>query len=298
MKNQAITIILLFSASMVFGAFSIKNVSAEDRLPGYNYVEEKGQNFKESKRVKVFDPNGNLVGLDIFFRRGGNVRKVYRTDGTLKFSHEVYANGATREHIEYNKSGTFVTERQTYFPNGKIWWEATRKADGNTLRKDYHSDGTLRSIRELFDKNGFCDTTFRKDGSKWYGKERKSGMTGRGESFYHTADGKHSLRRIFDGSNMKVKVLDSKGNELYSQEWTRGGRNYSLESVKEPLVNGEYRVINVSQGAVIGVDYQDASGKVIKSEPPSSLSKPVDKSRLKELAPDDDPTVPRIAITR
>jgi antitoxin component YwqK of YwqJK toxin-antitoxin module len=295
MKNKILIRLLVATVALIT---SVQTVEAQDRLPGYKYLEEKGQGIKESKRIEIYDPEGHLVGLEVHLQRGGKLHKVYRVDGTLQTSHESYANGSTRERIEYDNSGTTVTERQMYFPDGKLWWESTRKPDGNTIRKDYDSDGNLRSVKELFDNNGFVNTSYRKDGTKWYGSERKSGSKGRGCHLYFSADGQRSLRRSIEDDRMTVIVYDAKGKELYSQEWTRAGREFTLKSVKEPLADtGESRLIKVSHGTVSGVDYLDASGSISRTESPSSISTPVDDSRLKELA-DDDPTIPRIAITR
>lgn len=286
-----------FGAFVLAFATNTQMASAEDRIPGFQYVEEKGETIFEQKRVISYDPSGTLVSKAIHFKNGAVKREVFRKDGTLEFSHEVYKNGQEKEHIEYDTTGKTVTNRKTYLPDGSLWWEATRKADGHTLRKDYNRDGTLRSQRELLDDNGFTETWFRKDGSKWHGSERKPGETGRGTRLYYSADGK-TLRRTSDGSIMNVSVVDDKGVELYSQVWICGIAKFQLMSVKEPVTGGGWRVIHLLSGKVKSVEYYKADGTLDRTEALGSVTDPVDATRLQEFNDKDDPTIPRIAILR
>ena len=280
----------LLAAVVILGV-SATSLQAEDRVPGFKYTEEKGEGILELKRVTTHNKDGKLIAKAIHYRDGRVARKTFREDGTLAFEHENYGNGQTREHIEYDATGKTVTKRQTYRFDGSMDWEAERKPDGHTLRKDYYADGKLRSTRELFEKNGFSQISYRKDGSKWSGKERKSGQTGRGDDLYFAKDGK-SLRRTTDGTKMTVVVYDKNGAELYTQTWLSGIARYQLSSVKEPTTGGGWRVINLQGGSITSVDYYKAAGTLDKSEQPSSLSTPVDAARLQELNPSDDPTIP------
>lgn len=279
-----------------FAAFALaigfsSSVSAEDRVPGFTYVEEKGQGLLELKRVTVTDKDGVLKSKVIHYRDGRVLRDVFRKDGTQEFSHEVWGNGQQREHIEYDATGKSMTSRKKWNMDGTLESEAVRKKDGHTLLKEYYPTGKLRRERELFDKGGFSDVTYRKDGTKWYGSERKSGETGRGTSLYFAPGGK-TLRRSYNGTVMNVTVLDDKGVELYTQTWLSGVARYQLSSVKEPLTGGAWRVINVRGKDVSSVDYYKADGTLEKTEQPTALSTPVDSSRLQELNSKDDPTIP------
>lgn len=269
---------------------------AEDRIPGFTYIEQKGQNASELKRVTSNNAKGVLVAKAVYYTDGRIFREVFRPDGTLKFSHAVYGNGQQSEHINYDGTGKTVTDRKAWFFDGTLDWEATRKPDGNTLRKDYRADGTLRQVRELFEKNGFLETAYRKDGTKWYGSERKPGETGPGTKMYFAADGK-TLKRTHQGTVMTVVVLDKAGKELYTQSWVSGVARYSLLSVSEPTANGGHRVISMLGKNVKEVKYFKADGTLERTENGNALSTPVDASRLGELAL-DDPTVPVIHQTR
>ncbi|MBX9691063.1 MAG: hypothetical protein K2Z81_01695 [Cyanobacteria bacterium] len=295
-STLATTLSGLFAGILLLGLTN-SVARAEDRLPNLQYVEEKGKGLLEVKRVTVTDKNGKLVAKVVHFRDGRVTREEFRTDGTLNFTHEVWGNGKVREHIDYDATGKTVTARKTYRIDGSLDWEASRKPDGNTLRKDYYPDGKLRNERELFDKNGFSDITYRKDGTKWYGSERKSGETGRGTSLYFAADGK-TLKRSFSAGKMTVTVLDKNGTELYTQTWTSGIARYQMVSVKEPTTGGAWRVIHLQGKNVQSVDYYKADGTLDHSEQPGSLSSPVDASRLQELNPNDDPTIPILHVLR
>ncbi len=292
----ASTLAGLFAGIMLVSV-ATSTARAEDRVPNLQYVEEKGHSIFEQKRVTVTDKNGKLVAKVVHFTDGRVSREEYRPDGTLNFTHEVYGNGKVREHIEYDATGKTVSKRQTYRLDGSLDWEASRNAAGNTLRKDYYPDGKLRKERELFDKNGFADYTYRKDGTKWYGSERKPGETGRGASLYYAADGK-SLKRLFSASTMTVTVSDKTGTELYTQTWTSGVARYQLVSIKEPTTGGGWRVVNINKGQISSVDYYKSDGKLDRTEQPGSLSTPVDASRLQELNQSDDPTIPTLHILR
>jgi hypothetical protein len=246
----------LASLALVLG-LNVAPASAEDRVPGYNYVEEKGHGLFELKRVTVTDKDGVLKSTVIHYRDGRVLRNVFRKDGTQEFSHEVWKNGQQKEHIEYDATGKSVTSRKEWRIDGSLESEAVRKKDGNTLKKDYYPDGKLRKERELFEKGGFSDITYRKDGTKWYGSERKPGEAGRGTSLYFAPGGK-SLRRKHDGTTMTVTVLDDKGNELYTQSWISGIARYQLTSVREPLAGGTWRVINLRGKNITSVDYYKA----------------------------------------
>ncbi|MBY0550626.1 MAG: hypothetical protein K2W95_25330 [Candidatus Obscuribacterales bacterium] len=267
------------------------SASAEDRVAGFTYVEEKGHGLLETKRVTVTDKDGVLKSKVIHYRDGRVLRDVFRKDGTQESSHEVWGNGQQKEHIEYDATGRSMTSRKKWHFDGSLESEAVRKKDGHTLLKEYYPNGKLRKERELFDKNGFSDVTYRKDGTKWYGSERKSGETGRGTSLYFAPGGK-SLRRSYNGTVMTVTVLDDKGVELYTQTWISGIARYQLSSVKESLAGGAWRVVNMRGKDVQSVDYYKADGTLEKTELPAALSTPVDASRLQELNSNDDPTIP------
>ncbi len=280
----------------LFGSITSR-ASAEDRVPGYTYLEEKGQSDAESKRVTVKNAKGVLVAKVVHFTDGRVFREVFRADGTLEFSHEVYRNGQQREHINYDGTGKSVTDRKTWRSDGTLDWEAKTKPDGNTLLKEYYDDGKLlRKERELFDKGGFSETTYRKDGTKWYGSQRAPGEKGRGVSMFFAANGE-SLRRHTKGTTMTVIVLDKNDREVYTQTWVSGIAGYVLSSVKEPVPGGGWRIIHLLGKNVDKVEYFKANGTLDRTEQGNALTTPVDQGRLKEYS-SEDPTSPRVHATR
>lgn len=270
--------------------------SAEDRVPGYTYVEEKGHGPFEQKRVTVTDKDGVLKSKVIHYRDGYVRRDVFRPDGTRESSHDIWWNGRQREHIEYDATGKWMTSRTRWRSDGTLESKAEH-TENSTLLKEYYPDGKLRREREMSDKTCFSDVHYRKDGTKWYGSERKPNQTGRGTDLYFAPGGK-SLRRNVDGTTMTVTVLDDKGNELYTQSWISGIARYQLTSVREPLAGGTWRVINLRGKNIISVDYYKADGTLEKTEQPAALSTPVDASRLQELNANDDPTIPFLNTIR
>ena len=282
---------------LLLGFAAAPAVFADDIPAGYRYVEEKGQTLLELKRVSIFNTDGKLVSKAVHFRDGGVLRESFRADGTLSLRRDVDGNGNVREEIEYDATGVTVNARKSYRANGTLDWEATRKADGHTLRKDYYKSGKLKRQRELFDKNAFSDITYREDGSKWHGSERKVNETGRGTSLYFAPAGK-SLTRTHNGATMTVTVSDDKGNELYRQTWLNRVGGYNLSSVKEPVSAGGWRVIHLRGSQVDFVEYYEADGKLARTERGNALTAPVDAARLQELDSKDDPTIPRLIDLR
>lgn len=98
---------------------------------------------------------------------------------------------------------------------------------------------------------------------------------------------------------MKVTVFSASGDVSYIQFWRpssvsdRNESGYILDHLVEPQKDGQSRKVVLDRRDVQRCDYLDKAGSLIRSESLGNLTEPVDRSRLREFAPLDDPTIPR-----
>ncbi|MBX9668550.1 MAG: hypothetical protein K2X93_13075 [Candidatus Obscuribacterales bacterium] len=282
--------VLAAIVAMILVTFTANRSFAEDRRNDLIYKDQPAQNDTEVKRTSSQDKNGKVVGLAIYMKDGSVTRHTYRKDGTLERSHSVFSNGRAKEDFNYEADGKTVSNRKHWNQDGSKDWESERLADGTVEVKHYYQDGKIRSLDRGHPNGAINNITYRKDGSKWYGRERQAGQTGRGVSLYFAKDGKW-LQRSNQGNGMLVVVHDAKNNELYRQTWISGIKSYLLTEIRQNTAGGGWRVIEVQGGKATEVKYFKKDGTLDRTEKAGNLSSPVAAEWLKELGA-DDPTQP------
>lgn len=174
------------------------------------------------------------------------------------------------------------------FLDGKLHRETEQTKDG-TVRFTRYKNGKL--VEEQVNKNNAIDSKFyRDDGTPWYTTSRAPMLEPVSQYFDKT--GKLRLVRTQKRTGqMHVTVLDTNGRELYKQVWVYGINGHVLIAVEEKTSKGMRR-LNIRGIEVVSADYLKDDGTVDHTEEAGSISEPVDESRTREFAPEDDPTIP------
>lgn len=222
--------------------------------------------------------------------RSQEIAKPDTDQGELSRVDNYLGDKLFRRVIIYRDGRHSTTE---YLPSGKPKSELVRSKDGKTTTIklfNQGSEGGLFRISVITDGK-VEQFDYREDGVTLWVKQTITG-TDRVSEYFDDA-GKLKVKREFERTGyMKVTVFDGSGAVDYTQYWRPGTAGYILDHLLEPIGDGKSRKVILDGNQVKGCDYLDQAGALVRSEGFDQLSVPIDKTRLKEFAPDDDPTVP------
>ena len=201
-----------------------------------------------------------------------------------------------RRVVRYQDGRLSTTE---FLPTGQKKGEMIRSGDGTVTVKLFTSDGDgLYKVSIISPDQKVEQIEYRPDGETIWARRLISDGEQSGE--YFDDAGRLKLRREFEKTGyMKVTVFSASGDVSYIQFWRpssvsdRNESGYILDHLVEPQKDGQSRKVVLDRRDVQRCDYLDKAGSLIRSESLGNLSEPVDRSRLREFAPLDDPTIPR-----
>lgn len=201
-----------------------------------------------------------------------------------------------RRVIRYDDGRLSTTE---FLPTGRKKGETIRSGDGTVTVKLFNADGDgLYKVSIISPDQKIEQLEYRPDGETLWARRLISDGDQAGEYFDDL--GRLKLRREFEKTGyMKVTVFSASGDVSYIQFWRPNSSSdqresgYILDHLLEPQKNGQSRKVILDRLDVQRCDYLDKAGSLIRSESLGDLTEPVDRSRLREYAPLDDPTIPR-----